>query len=403
MNRYLLLSFARTGFFAVIDGHGMLVFPPSRNAVDRFLPEFHDGQSPQTPCTCPNRGTRDASGDHGSMPCNQGGRSTAGGQPCLWWSQGCTIGCNTCTGVDIQSHGKRLCNATLEPTLPDRARTMNLGVHSGPHDTYRYHPWRAPGSAPIVDPCGQAGGTENNNRGPGDAVFTNTTIAKFGELGSKVLPYAPSGTMWLAGTTVEVGWGIRYNHGGGYQYRLCPSHLPLTESCFQRTPLAFNRSRQALLWNNGTRMTLQGVFVDEGTIPAGSTWARNPVPRIGEKSAGCMQLNASHTGEFECLSFAPPCPSDCSGASNCTQPAAHSDQNTQQGECSGDWTGGQIVDGLIIPADLQPGQYVLGWRWDCEETTQVWQACADVTICKPGVACRVPPPYTPPGRPASLE
>jgi hypothetical protein len=89
-----------------------------------------------------------------------------------------------------------------------------------------------------MDPCGQAGGTLPKYAGGGaDAVFTNTSIAKMGQLGSRVLPYAPSGTKWVAGSTVEVGWAIRYNHGGGYQYRLCPKPPPggaLTEDCFQQ-------------------------------------------------------------------------------------------------------------------------------------------------------------------------
>ena len=51
-----------------------------------------------------------------------------------------------------------------------------------------------------------------------------------------------------------------------------------------------------------------------------------------------------------------------------------------QGECSGDWTNGQIVDEVIVPADIEPGAWVVGWRWDCEETTQVWSSCADVLI-----------------------
>ena len=43
-----------------------------------------------------------------------------------------------------------------------------------------------------------------------------------------------------------------------------------------------------------------------------------------------------------------------------------------------------IVDELDLPADLPPGDYVLGWRWDCEQTPQVWSSCADVYIQKPG-------------------
>ena len=116
----------------------------SLNAVRRLV----------TPCliqtpssgTCPNANKRDAKGDHGSEPCDQGERSGAGGQPCLWWSQGCTIGCDKCTGVLKQG---RQCTGTLEPTLPKWAWTMNVnGTDSADpkaKDTFRYFPWRAPG------------------------------------------------------------------------------------------------------------------------------------------------------------------------------------------------------------------------------------------------------------------
>jgi hypothetical protein len=30
-----------------------------------------------------------------------------------------------------------------------------------------------------------------------------------------------------------------------------------------------------------------------------------------------------------------------------------------------------IVDTVRLPADLAAGHYILGWRWDCEETAQV--------------------------------
>ena len=185
-----------------VEGHGMLVNPPSRNAFDRFLPAFKDGQSPQTPCTCPNAGQRDKTGDHGSLPCDQGARADAGGQPCLWWSQGCTIGCETCTGI-LKSPG-RYCNGTLEPTLPKWAWTMNVNGKDSKDpkdkDSYRYFPWRYPGAAPVADPCGMAGGTTPSLQpgGGGDAVFTTVRSAKYnatmGDLGTKVLPYAPSGT-----------------------------------------------------------------------------------------------------------------------------------------------------------------------------------------------------------------
>ena len=39
-----------------------------------------------------------------------------------------------------------------------------------------------------------------------------------------------------------------------------------------------------------------------------------------------------------------------------------------------------IVDRLQLPASLLPGEYTLGFRWDCESSAQVWQSCADITI-----------------------
>jgi hypothetical protein len=39
-----------------------------------------------------------------------------------------------------------------------------------------------------------------------------------------------------------------------------------------------------------------------------------------------------------------------------------------------------MYDQLRVPSHLEAGEYVLGFRWDCESSAQVWQSCADVTI-----------------------
>jgi len=39
-----------------------------------------------------------------------------------------------------------------------------------------------------------------------------------------------------------------------------------------------------------------------------------------------------------------------------------------------------IVDHVLVPDDLEPGDYLLSWRWDCEQSPQIWQACADITV-----------------------
>ena len=35
---------------------------------------------------------------------------------------------------------------------------------------------------------------------------------------------------------------------------------------------------------------------------------------------------------------------------------------------------------VVVPADIPAGDYVVGWRWDCEMTSQVWSNCADITV-----------------------
>merc|ERR1711959_284696 len=56
----------------------------------------------------------------------------------------------------------------------------------------------------------------------------------------------------------------------------------------------------------------------------------------------------------------------------------------QGGHCSGIWTNNiTMYDYLRVPEHLKPGEYVLGFRWDCEASAQVWQSCADVKITAP--------------------
>ena len=63
-------------------------------------------------------------------------------------------------------------------------------------------------------------------------------------------------------------------------------------------------------------------------------------------------------------------------------PNCGSTQINSQCFCSGMWGPYDllIVDTVQIPKNLTPGDYVVGFRWDCEESTQVWSSCADVKI-----------------------
>ena len=53
-------------------------------------------------------------------------------------------------------------------------------------------------------------------------------VSRHGDRGSE-LPALPTATVWRAGQEAEVTWQITANHGGGYQYRLCPGDQALTE------------------------------------------------------------------------------------------------------------------------------------------------------------------------------
>ena len=38
-----------------------------------------------------------------------------------------------------------------------------------------------------------------------------------------------------------------------------------------------------------------------------------------------------------------------------------------------------VKDQVKVPK-VQPGEYVVRWRWDCEQSPQIWSGCGDVTI-----------------------
>merc|ERR1711865_1330300 len=223
-------------FLPLVAAHSNLIKPKPRNAIDSELPEWKDGNAPYywvpnlpnindgTPCACRN----------GTDVC-------APAQTCLWFSVGCTIGCKECDGGDKGSSNpnkKDRCGGGMKATNNDPMhRTLNRAAEAGSDaDWTKFNPWRAPGHAPVFDPCGRASGSYQATGGKGE--FTDTKYAKLGDLGSH-LPKYDTGTVWQSGSTVEAMTSIRANHGGGYQYRLCPLQSNLTEECMQQTPMPF--------------------------------------------------------------------------------------------------------------------------------------------------------------------
>ena len=65
----------------------------------------------------------------------------------------------------------------------------------------------------------------------------------------------------------------------------------------------------------------------EGTFPPGSEWTKNP-------------LNSRHSSEEH----------------------------------------GHVIDYVEVPSYLDHGRYVLSFRWDCQQSPQIWNVCANIDI-----------------------
>jgi lytic starch monooxygenase len=377
----MLRNFLATGGFLLstttptVHGHGTVVSPRSRNSVDYLV-------GVNTPKDWPsNAGCANITGD----ACHNG-------QATFWYSQGCFIGCDECD----HASGRRqvdLCGKGMVGTLPERYRSVNRASDFGSdQDIYKHNPWRAPGNAPTGGACGLAGGTPYPQEGPEAGDYTATVYAHHGMNGTALPPLdAGAGSVWARGTEAEVTFQISNNHGGGYSYRLCPAASALSEACFQANPLAFATEKQALYTANGTLFPIQGVFVTEGTTPPGSMWSMIPIPSTCLGPRCIPGPNDTDATPNKCLPNenrnmdgpCEPCPgtpgSDCSRCDNNCQSGAAAFPPHVPGFV-GNRHDIAVRDVVKVPQGLAPGKYVLGFRYDCEATAQVWNSCSDITI-----------------------
>jgi len=275
-----------------------------------------------------------------------------------------------------------------EKTLPDEMRTYKDFVIRLPGTHYNItfpshkNPWFAPGSAPLASPCGFDGGNPEGcpagNPGGGGCKpggYGHGTDAR--TLKGNTKP-----TVWKAGSIVEAAWGNEANHGGGYQYRLCPLDKSksrveaLTEECFQKMPLKFHGDTQWAQWREDvlSRVAFKANRTTVGTTPAGSQWTKNPIPACAGPAGGssttvtkawtrCYPWIGEGKSPYQ---FPPPAPG-VFGFWGYGPIQTHGMQFS-------------IVDKLEVPADLPAGDYVLSFRIDCEQTPQVWNTCADIRI-----------------------
>jgi len=270
-----------------------------------------------------------------------------------------------------------------EPTIPDGSELITYPKIKGSYPgsgglNVKKNPWRAPGSAAVFSPCGIAGGNPHGcpagAKQPVGAECPGGGTAYGAD--AVTLPFSQATTtVWKVGAVVEAGWGIRANHGGGYSYRLCKRGEALTEACFQRTPLAFVGDEQYVQWgtNESRRVAFKANRTDVGTTPHASQWTKNPIPACGGFGGGFMEPAGNKCGWLSGTQFSPPARSLETG-------------KPLEGFCEAKGTGWRsdcpftIIDKLQVPSDIGTGDYVLSFRWDCEQTSQVWTTCASIHI-----------------------
>jgi len=285
-----------------------------------------------------------------------------------------------------------------------------VDVLEGSGDWSRKMPWRAPGQSPVLGSgCGVAGG--NSVPVPNGGMSLNYPLGMDGA----DLP-AMEPTEWHIGQAVEVAFTMLANHGGGYSYRLCKKTENITEDCFQKTVLKFHGNNSCLHWaeilpNRNfdgflhiPRIALPRVLAPlDQVYPKGSHWARNPVPacKYCDQSI-CGGLLPNMT-ELVTAPDAHPkpayggdawwkqekCAQECSGFNLMQCPPGMAQFPEPLPSISGyigrfvEGFSYSIVDEVEVPEDLEEGDYLLSWRWDCEQSPQIWQQCSDVKLVHP--------------------
>jgi hypothetical protein len=161
-------------------------------------------------------------------------------------------------------------------------------------------------------------------------------------------------------------------------YRLCKKgpggNLALTEECFERTHLAFVSNESLAIGchdklsasrgkpcNSILNYSFPAMRTSVGTWPRGSEWTRNPIPACSGPGGGAPAAG----GVCDGTQFAPPFPGGF-GFGN--------------GASFAETMYFSIVDQVQVPPELEKGEYALSFRYDCEQTSQVWSQCADVVI-----------------------
>lgn len=246
-------------------------------------------------------------------------------------------------------------------------------------------------------------------------------------------------TEWQIGGVATVGFALLANHGGGYSWRLCKKSGTVDEECFQKTTLPFHGKHSWLQYvdviptrDDSGPLKFPKVEIPRVTVPGdqvhpkGSHWARNPIPGCkycDQTKCGGLLPNVTEKITLDGFDKLPEeatqyggndwyksesCAQQCSGFNWMQCPPGMTQFEEPAPGISG-YLGNfmilgninsvnvttppksvgiegfsySIMDEVKIPDDLEEGDYFLSWRWDCEQSPQIWQQCADIRLVKP--------------------
>ena len=147
---------------------------------------------------------------------------------------------------------------------------------------------------------------------------------------------------------------------------------------------------------------IPAMDVNVGTKPRGTFWRRNPVPACNcDLGFLCGSKWVKRSNGTKPYWIDPDAPTKTPACPTGTQyPPAHpaiygyntyyrnpkvegEEEEEEEGEegkpgKKGAGKAYSLVDKVLVPE--RKGEYILSFRWDCEQTAQVWNSCADVVV-----------------------
>ena len=314
-------------------------------------------------------------------------------------------------------------SSSTQSMLRGAAKVSPKDFASVTNTPLKRNPWLAPGHAPVVNSCGILGGWQYNSAqdyiaGPGDG-YENLMNGTGGAVNSYMPPAnltIPAGThgnvvlleeinhrmqeaqgeqyttndnpRWKAGSVQNVSYSLSANHGGGFQWRVCPIEFllndTLDEGCF--TALDFVGDESWFVYKNDSDNETQTIpFTPvrvsdantNGVLPKGSTWTQIGLPACGDFATPDWNCDGPmFENEISKAGFwgGPEITSNIS-----TSPALFDIMEPLSARTDVHPIPFEIVDTIQVPKGME-GDYVLSWRWDSEQSSQVWTQCTIVTI-----------------------